>query len=87
MGITWRTTTVVSLCEAMRQSRDYSATPILADALEEASFPDEEVLRQLRGQLEPWQAERLTALVYSDKTNEAVRRIEEIAAWRAGSDL
>jgi hypothetical protein len=77
----WRTGTVVALCEAMRQSRDYSATPILADALEEASFPDEDVLKQLRAVLEPWRAERLVALIYSDKTAEAVKRIEEIAAW------
>lgn len=65
----------------MRQSRDYSATPILADALEEAEFSDEEVLRQLRGALEPWRAERSVALIYSEKTNAAVKRIEEIAVW------
>jgi len=77
----WRTTTVVALCEAMRQSRDYSATPILADALEEAEFPDMEVLKQLRSVLEPWQAERMVALVYGVKTADAVKRIEVIAAW------
>jgi hypothetical protein len=77
----WRTTTVVALCEAMRQSRDYSATPILSDALEEASFDEREVLDELRGDLLEGDAERLVALIYSDKTAEAVKRIEEIAAW------
>ena len=65
----------------MRQSRDYSATPILADALEEAGYGDEGVLKQLRSILSHGQAERLVALIYSDKTAEAVERIEEIAEW------
>jgi hypothetical protein len=77
----WRTTTVVALCEAMRQTRDYSGAPILADALEDSEYPDGEVLRQLRSELEAWQAERLVALIYSDKTAEAVNRVEEIAMW------
>jgi hypothetical protein len=77
----WRTTTVVALCEAMRQSRDYSAAPILADALEEAGYGYWLVLRRLRGQLQMWEAERLVALIYSDKTAAAVKRIEEIAEW------
>ena len=81
MSAPWRTTTVVALCEAMRQSRDYSAAPILADALQDAEYGDENVLKQLRGCLSHGQAERLVALIYSDKTAEAVKRIEEIAAW------
>lgn len=81
MSEPWRTGTVVALCEAMRQSRDYSATPILADALEEADYQYRRVLRALRGRLEGWEAERLVALIYSDKTAEAVKRIEEIAEW------
>jgi hypothetical protein len=77
----WRTETVVALCQAMRETRDYSATPILADALEEAGYGDEKVLSQLRGSLSHGEAERLVALIYSDKTAEAVKRLEEIAAW------
>jgi hypothetical protein len=65
----------------MRQAGDYSAAPILADALEEAGFGDHEVLTRLREGLPHWQAECLVALIYSDKTNAAVRRIEEIAVW------
>jgi hypothetical protein len=49
VSIHWRTETVVALCQAMRQSRDYSAMPILADALQDAEYGDEEVLEQPAG--------------------------------------
>src|SRR5262245_51340763 len=61
----------------MREARDYSAAPILADALQEADYPDEDVLKQLRGPLEQWQAERLVALVYSEESAAAVRWLEQ----------
>jgi hypothetical protein len=45
----WRTTTAVGLAEQMYESRDFSAMPILADALEDAGCDDAEVLAHCRG--------------------------------------
>lgn len=81
----YRTRTVVALCESMRQAGDYSATPILADALQDAGFDHTEWLRQLRESRREAVAERLVALVYSDETGEAVRWMEQFAA-RVGYD-
>jgi hypothetical protein len=81
----WRTTTVVELCQSMRETRDYSVTPILADALQDADYTDEEVLRQLRGTLARWQAERLVALIYSDQTADAVKWMDQFAEQLSSS--
>jgi hypothetical protein len=75
----WRTPTVVGLCEGMREAQDYSAAPVLADALQDADYPDGGVLARLRGPLERWEAERLVALIYSDRTAAAVEAIEGYA--------
>ena len=40
----WRTSTVVALASQMYESRDFSAMPILADALQDAGCEDEQVL-------------------------------------------
>jgi hypothetical protein len=40
----WRTDTAVSLARGMYESRDFSAMPILADALQDAGCEDEQVL-------------------------------------------
>lgn len=45
----WRTATVVSLCQAMREQQDFSALPILADAVEDAGCDDPVLLARLRG--------------------------------------
>ena len=45
----WRTDTAVSLARQMYESRDFSAMPILADALQDAGCTDEEVLGHCRG--------------------------------------
>lgn len=45
---TWRTDTAVALAAQMRALRDYSAVPILADALQEAGCDDERVLAHCR---------------------------------------
>ena len=78
--IPWRTSTVVDLCQAMRETRDYSALPILADALQDAGYPDEEVLEQLRSGPSEIDAQRLVALIYSAKTAESVAWIEAFAS-------
>jgi hypothetical protein len=45
----WRTPTAVALADQMCESRDFSAMPILADALEEAGCTARSVLEHLRG--------------------------------------
>lgn len=45
----WRTGTAVSLARQMYESQDFSAMPILADALQEAGCADEQLLTHCRG--------------------------------------
>jgi hypothetical protein len=45
----WRTCTVVALANQMYNSRDFSAIPILADALEDAGCTEADILGHLRG--------------------------------------
>jgi hypothetical protein len=44
----WRTDTAVALAKQMYESRDFSATPILADALQDAGCENEDVLSHCR---------------------------------------
>jgi hypothetical protein len=46
----WRTPTVLNLANQMYKSRDFSAMPILADALEDACCDNEEILGHCRGE-------------------------------------
>jgi hypothetical protein len=45
----WRTDTAASLARQMYESREFSAMPILADALQDAGCDNEEVLSHCRG--------------------------------------
>jgi hypothetical protein len=45
----WRTDTVLTLAQQMYDSRDFSAMPILADALMDADCTDEAILTHCRG--------------------------------------
>jgi hypothetical protein len=45
----WRTSTAVALAQQMYDSRDYSAMPILADALQDAGCDNADVLDHCRG--------------------------------------
>ena len=45
----WRTPAAVALASQMYESRDFSAMPILADALQEAGCEDEQILQHCRG--------------------------------------
>jgi hypothetical protein len=45
----WRTETVLALVRGIEATRDYSAIPILADALEDAGCDSEEILNHCRG--------------------------------------
>ena len=46
----WRTSTAVAMARGMHESRDFSAMPILADALQDAGCDDPEVLGHCRGE-------------------------------------
>ncbi len=46
----WQTATAVALAAQMYESRDFSAMPILADALQDAGCDDEHVLAHCRGE-------------------------------------
>ena len=45
----WRTDTAVALASAMYESRDFSAMPILADALQDAGCDNTAILDHCRG--------------------------------------
>ena len=44
----WRTETVIALSAQMFESRDFSAMPILADALQDAGYENDEILNHCR---------------------------------------
>lgn len=48
LAATWRTSTALALARQMYQSRDFSAMPILADALQDAGCENEDVLNHCR---------------------------------------
>jgi hypothetical protein len=45
----WRTDTALSLARAMYESRDFSALPILADAVQDAGCTNDDILNHCRG--------------------------------------
>jgi hypothetical protein len=45
----WRTSTVLALAQQMYDSREFSAMPILADALQDSGCEDEAILTHCRG--------------------------------------
>lgn len=45
----WRTKTVIALAQAMYDSRDFSAMPILADALQDVGCDNADILNHCRG--------------------------------------
>lgn len=51
-GCGWLTSTVLRLATAIYEGRDWSAMPVLADALEESGCHEEAILRHLRGEEE-----------------------------------
>jgi hypothetical protein len=92
----WRTPTVVMICEAIRQAEAWDELCVLADALEESGHADDCVrltavslamLRHWSRQDDPVTAQRLVALVYSDETFDAARRIDAYAAYLGDPDL
>ncbi|MCE9565270.1 MAG: hypothetical protein K8U57_24825 [Planctomycetes bacterium] len=45
----WRTSTAVAIAQGMYESRDFSAMPILADALQDAGCENDDILAHCRG--------------------------------------
>ncbi|WP_232069567.1 hypothetical protein [Gemmata massiliana] len=45
----WRTSTAVALAAQMYESRDFSAMPVLADALQDAGCDNADILNHCRG--------------------------------------
>lgn len=77
----WRTENVIGICHSMRESQDFSAAPILADALQDAGCDDEELLSFLRrpegGSYADFAA--AVACVLSDGAREAVAWVVKCA--------
>ncbi len=46
----WRTSTVLAIAQGMYESRDFSAMPILADALQDAGSDSEDILNHCRNE-------------------------------------
>jgi hypothetical protein len=47
--LSWRTSTVLALAKQMYESRDFTAMPILADALQDAGCEHADILAHCRG--------------------------------------
>jgi len=80
----WRTPTVLSMCQQIREKRDHYALPILADALEDAGYADADILAKLRetphnaGRAN--EAARLACLIEGGERAEAVEWLDNLAA-------
>jgi hypothetical protein len=75
----WRTSTVIGICRRLRETADYSALPILADALQDAGCDDEVELARLRSEITVTAGQRLVCLVHGGEPAAAVRWIEDMA--------
>jgi hypothetical protein len=69
------------MCAALREARDYSALPVLADLLEEAGYADQAALAEMRrDDLPRWARERFVALAFSRESADAVAWIDALVA-------
>lgn len=81
----YRTQTVLALCRQMRDTEDYSAMPVLADALSDAGCADESFLAEMRRE-RPLDRRgrqaclRLLCVVESDAGGAALARADALAA-------
>ncbi len=81
----WRTSTVIGLCHGMRETGDYSALPILADALQDADCTSAELLEWMRQRIESFPDDAvLVACVLNDDASESVAWIEHLANEMGG---
>lgn len=76
----WRTDTVVGICVQMRELQDFSAMPILADALQDADCDNETLLSDLRmGPTDYITDATLISLILTDEAIEAIQWIQQRA--------
>lgn len=77
----WQPTdTVLGIIREMREKQDYTPLPILADAMQDADYPDEGILAAFRmGPLDLPSVQRQLCLILGGEYAQAVKRIEEIA--------
>lgn len=62
----WRSEAVVGLAARMRDTLDYAALPILADALEEAGCQNQALLAFCREPRQPREARRVIRLIFAN---------------------
>jgi hypothetical protein len=76
----WRTATVVALCLSMRETQDWSALPILADALQDAGCDNDPLLALMRGGSFGYaEGAALVASVMSEETAAAVTWLRDMS--------
>lgn len=76
----WRTATVLGLCRSMRETGEYSAMPILADALQDADCTSHELLKFLRNPSpDHYSNVSVVALVMLPEARDAIDWIEAFA--------
>lgn len=84
----WRSGNVVGMCMSIRETQDYSALPILADALQDADCDDESLLDLLRGERgSELASQRLVALIMSQETADAVAWMHDFAEKELGTSV
>lgn len=77
----WRTSTVIQLCQSMREAQDYGALPILADALQEADCDDQLLLDWLRSPTGEVYDSLLVALILMpEEVQSSLDYMKELAA-------
>lgn len=76
----WRTDQTRQICLTVRETGDYGGLPILADAIQEAGCENTELLDRLRAAPQnEIEDQKLTAMLWSEEGEEAVRWIEDLA--------
>lgn len=77
----WQTSTVVDLCQAMRQNNDYTTAPILADALEDSGCNLTELLEPMRsGTATRLELQRLVCYVIGGALAKAVKFMDGLVS-------
>lgn len=82
----WKTETVIGIAEAIRESKDFSVLPILADALQDAGCENRYILNHCRliqqHDSECW----VISAVFMPSNEERIKREEEFRAFRLRFD-
>jgi len=77
----WKTADVLGLARTVWSTRDAGLLPVLADAMQEGGYPEDDPLlaRMRSGAMGEVRASRLACLVLGGDKAEAVKRIEDFA--------